>query len=101
VLAVERPRDVPLLEAVDDLDPVDHLAVLNDFQTGPLDDQSVQVPRRQLLYGDLGDESLAKPKYKGPPEIDCNHHEDGIFKICIVKIASLSDPRKLKEGNFS
>jgi hypothetical protein len=45
--------------------------------------------------------SLAKPKYKRPPEIDCNHHEDGIFKICIVKIASLSDPHKLKGGNFS
>jgi hypothetical protein len=36
-----------------------------------------------------------------PPEIDCNHHEDGIFKICIVMIASLSDPYKLKGGNFS
>ena len=35
-----------------------------------------------------------------PPEIDCNHHEIGIFIICIVKIASLSDPHKLKRGNF-
>jgi hypothetical protein len=33
MLAVERPRDVPLLEAVDDPDRVDHLDVLNDFQT--------------------------------------------------------------------
>lgn len=48
-------RFVPLFEAVDDLDPVDHLAVPNDFQTGPLDDQIVQVPRRQLLDGDLGE----------------------------------------------
>jgi hypothetical protein len=36
-----------------------------------------------------------------PPEIDCNHHEDGIFKICIDQIALLSDPHKLKEGYFS
>ena len=101
VLAVERRVMFPSLEAIDDLDPVDHLAVLNDFRTGPLDDQIVQVHRQQLLDGDLGDESLAKPKYKRPPEIDCNHREDGIFKICIVQIASLSDLHKLKGGNSS
>mgnify|MGYP001558421382 CR=1 FL=1 len=48
-------RFVPLLEAIDDLDPVDHLAVLNDFQAGPLEDQIVQIPRQQPLDGDLGE----------------------------------------------
>ena len=66
VLTVERPRDVPLLETVDDLALVEHPAVLNDSQTGPLDDQIVQVPRQA--------------KIQGPAEIDCNRHEDGIFK---------------------
>lgn len=54
VLAVERLRDVPLIEAVDDLDPVDDLAVLNDFQTGPLNDQIVQVPRQAEIQEATG-----------------------------------------------
>ena len=56
VLAPKGLGDVPLLEAVDDLDLIDHLAVLDDFETGPFDDQIIQVPRQKLLNGDLGDE---------------------------------------------
>ena len=99
VLAVELSRDVPLLEAVDDPDTVDHLAVLNDFQAGPLDDQIVQVPRRQFLDGDIEDESLAKPKYKRLPEIDCNHLEDGIFKIWEHEVFILAGKGVVRDQN--
>ena len=49
MLAPKGLGDVPLLEAVDDLDLIDHLVVLDDIETGALDDQIVQVPRQKLL----------------------------------------------------
>jgi len=36
VLSTKGLGDVPLLEAVDDLELIDHLAVLDDLETGPV-----------------------------------------------------------------
>jgi hypothetical protein len=53
-----------------------------------------------IFFKNLACNSLAM--FSGrPPEIDCNHHEVGIFKIRINQIASLSDPHKLRGGYFS
>lgn len=50
VLAVDRPRDVLLLEAVDDLDRVDHLAVLNDLQTNTGDQRKSIAIAMKMEY---------------------------------------------------
>jgi hypothetical protein len=57
VLAVERPRSVPLLEAVDDLDPVDHLGDDQGAHVGPVNRnlpaggrQSKQIVGRHAVH---------------------------------------------------
>ncbi len=67
MLAVERPRDAALFQAVDDVDFVDHLAILKYLQAGAFDNEIVlitfhQVPRPDpacelclgILFGVLG-----------------------------------------------
>ncbi|VTR69611.1 hypothetical protein DESC_760037 [Desulfosarcina cetonica] len=56
VLAVHGPGDVTGNHAVDDLHPVDHFAVLNDFQARPLDDQIVQVTFHEIPGTNFGNE---------------------------------------------
>jgi hypothetical protein len=83
---------------------VDEDVRLSGHRPSPISAPSLSAPGNNAglthgrLYTTLLNNSPSE-KYKVAPEIDCNHAGDGIFKIKIEQIASLSDPHK-PEGEF-